>query len=101
MKQVMSVVLLIGLLAIPIGCILAVCPAVDHDCCPKSDSAISGCPYDILSLAKTAVNSIAIVVSAAVLPIPAAPMIYHPAFQIVALVPDTRDLNILNRVLLI
>jgi hypothetical protein len=100
MKHGITALLLIGLLAIPISCIFAICP-MDHDCCPKTASNLSTCPYDILSSATGAAQSFAVVPNAAVLPSPASPILYHSPISVASFVPHSGDLNILNRVLLI
>ena len=102
MKHAVSILLLIGLIAIPIGCVLAICPAVDHDCCPKSASTATACPYDILSTSSAACTSPALTLHAVVTAMPAAPVVsIAPVAPTLSLVSDTGDLHIVNRVLLI
>jgi hypothetical protein len=102
MKQAISVLLLIGLMAIPIGCVLAQCPAADHQCCPKSDTAVSTCAFDILSAARTSATSLGVTLSAAIVPLPVVPLVYDRAiFPAISLLRDSGDLHIVNRVLLI
>lgn len=59
MKTGLAILLLIGLLGSPLGCV-ASCPLQSHDCCSThSQQAI--CPYDILSLAKAVPPAVPVV----------------------------------------
>ena len=102
MKSVISALVVLGLLATPIGCVLAACPAMQpgDDCCPKS-SGLAICPYDILSTAKAAQGPQKHAVSAAVLiPQQITPIAEESSiFPIVSMAADGRDLHLQNRVL--
>src|SRR5579871_6513860 len=58
MRSTIVILALVGMLAAPIACAIAVCPVMDtHDCCPTSKTA-SICPLDILLSAKAALPAI-------------------------------------------
>ena len=99
MKHAITALLLIGLLAIPIGCILAICP-MDHDCCPKAGSSLSTCPYDILSSAKAAPDQ-HFAVAPAMVDITAPFASSQPADSVLvaSVLIDQRGLHLENRVL--
>jgi hypothetical protein len=53
MQFVTAVMLALGLIASPIGCLVQPCDLSvgPHDCCPRK-AGVTACPYDILSSAK-------------------------------------------------
>lgn len=93
MKTAIAILLLIGLLGTPIGC-MASCPQLHHDCCSKASSTTI-CPLDILSAAKAALPAVA--------PVRVVPVVV----TLVSVAPhwyaarpfDAGDLHLFNRVL--
>jgi hypothetical protein len=57
MQFAAAILLTLGLIASPIGCMLQPCQVTwsAHDCCPRT-AGLTACPYDILSSAKAAPN---------------------------------------------
>jgi len=99
MKFAISVALVVLLLGMPLGCILAKCQisAPGRPCCPQSRANLQ-CPYDALDSAK-AVPNLAIadvpVLSAAEF----VPFVTREWISSPAIVENSSDLCILNRIL--
>jgi hypothetical protein len=98
MQLATAILLTLGLIASPIGCLIQPCDIsqAPHDCCPRT-SAFAACPYDILSSAKTAPPQLAVAVIATV-EFPAPPQ--SATFQtITPVLTDQSGLHLQNRVL--
>jgi hypothetical protein len=65
MKLAVSMVLVVLLLGMPLGCILSTSPAA-HPCCPRTSASIK-CPYDLFDSAKASSHA-----AVAVAPVPVA-----------------------------
>jgi hypothetical protein len=95
MKALISALLVLGILASPIGCIVA-CPDL---CCPESAS-VSPCPFDILAVAKDSQPAHVIDAALAVAEPVVSPVIAGPAVSIFTPVAaDGRDLHLSIRIL--
>jgi hypothetical protein len=98
MQFAAAILLTLGLIASPVGCLIQPCDfgQSTHDCCPRTP-ALSSCPYDILSSAKTAPAQVAVAVIYAVDPVvPPQPAVDAPVDLVVS---DQRGLHLENRVL--
>jgi hypothetical protein len=95
MKALISALLVLGILASPIGCIVA-CPDL---CCPES-AGVSPCPFDILAVAKDSqpahINDAAMAVAEPAV----SPLVAAPAVSILTPVAaNSRDLHLSIRIL--
>jgi hypothetical protein len=101
MQFAAAILLTLGLLASPVGCMLQPCQVTwsAHDCCPRT-AGLTACPYDILSSAKAVPNqhfSVAPVVAEA-RPFPAPPPPSHSVLT-TSVMADHSDLHLENSVL--
>ena len=101
MQFATAVLLALGLIASPIGCLVQPCEITEgpHDCCPRK-AGVTACPYDILSSAKGAPDQHVALAPAMVdvaapyaSPQPADPLL------VASVVVDQRGLYLENRVL--
>jgi hypothetical protein len=98
MQFAAAILLTVGLIASPIGCLIQACELsrAGHDCCPRTAS-LTACPYDILSSAKAAPSQVAAIVidttEPLVLPQPA------PLQMVAPVLADQSSLHIENRIL--
>lgn len=82
--------LVIGLLASPIGC-FASCPRHQHECGSQTSSA-SICPYDILAAAKTVKAALPAIPAVSIETAAAPPLVILPAYLPVQVL-DRADLH--------
>ena len=100
-KPAVAILLVLGLLGSPLGCLLMPCQMVADDCCrPAHHPAFTECPLDILSLAKAAPiqHSTPLVVEPDT-SAPVAPAAAIFADRVHPVRSDGRDLQLRNRVL--
>jgi hypothetical protein len=98
MQVATAILLTLGLIASPVGCLIQPCDLgqTGHDCCPHSP-ALTACPYDILSLAKTPPAQLAAAVIAPV-QLPAPPQL-ETFLHITPVLTDHSGLHLENQVL--
>lgn len=103
MKLATTILLVLGLLGSPVGCLVRPCDIADgsHDCCPRTP-AFTACPFDILAAAKAAPQQH----SLATQPVVHAVMPELEYRQVLSLSvasvdADQRNLHLRNRVLLV
>jgi len=102
MKLATAILLVLGLLGSPIGCLTRPCDIADgaHDCCSRTP-VLTACPFDILASAKAAPDqhplATQVLIDAVVPPLQCGQVL---GICIASLDADQRDLHLRNRVLL-
>jgi hypothetical protein len=101
MQFAAAILLTLGLIASPVGCMLQPCQVTwsAHDCCPRT-AGLTACPYDILSSAKAAPSQHFTVATgiAEARPFPAPPRSSHSVLT-ASVMADQSGLHLENSVL--
>jgi hypothetical protein len=94
MKALLSALLVVGILASPIGCIVA-CPDL---CCPES-AGVSTCPLDVLAGAKDSQPAMVFAAVAVSAPVVLTPIAAPSETVFTPVAADGRDLHLSIRIL--
>jgi hypothetical protein len=103
MKLATAILLVLGLLGTPIGCLAQPCQiaAGSDDCCPRT-AVLAACPFDILASAKAVPQHHSVAPHRVVdVPAPLAQLQQVLTVGVVSVAADQRNLHLRNRILLV